>query len=185
MDTERKKKETPKLKKGHLKSHKTFLRFLYSIANSRKKVISAFRSANVNQLRVCLRLVAAVAIKEVRLTKTLHRTYLKRFQSVIRDILLNFETYIKANKETIVPLLIALSSVFRYIVVPLFTTPAHVEPNTNEAASTSEGAPVCSSETSPALEHPEDPADSSDEDPPPSTQECALKSVTDEFTTSN
>ena len=108
------------LRRPHLLSHKTFLRTLYSVKNSRDKVLSALDHANRNQLRVLLRLVTAVANYKILLTKQRHKRLLLPYKEIIREIGRNLEGLLTSRRDTILCVLQPLAPVLRYFLSPLF-----------------------------------------------------------------
>lgn len=109
------------LTKSHLNSHRDFLRQLLGVSKSRVKSRELLKASKVGQLRLLLRIIWAVGVKKVEVVKLIHLNYIERFVRDIRKIIHHISSFLKKNKETILPILMAMVSVLRYFVLPFFS----------------------------------------------------------------
>lgn len=109
------------LTKQHLNTHKNYLKELLSVSKSRGRTRAFLEKSKLGQLRVILRLIVAVGVGQIAVTNKLHAKYIARHVKNVRKIIHHISNFLKRNRETLLPILMGMVSILRYIVLPLFS----------------------------------------------------------------
>ena len=84
-------------------------------------------SANTNQLKCLVRLLHAVVRRRIRLQKEAHKQHLAKFMPEIRAIIRRYGELLRERRQVILQVLIGISPVLRWIVIPLFCAPDYLD----------------------------------------------------------